>query len=58
MKVTELRLAKLFSTKAEGASATNAQYTADVATTARGNITNFVLCSYNYILDGVNISKN
>ncbi|KAL6964889.1 hypothetical protein U1Q18_035942 [Sarracenia purpurea var. burkii] len=34
MKVTELRLAKLFSTKAEGASTTNAQYAADVATKA------------------------
>ncbi|KAE9463008.1 hypothetical protein C3L33_05078, partial [Rhododendron williamsianum] len=42
MKVTELRLAKLFSTKAEGALATTAQCTADVATTAREDRVNII----------------
>lgn len=46
MKVTELRLAKLFSTKAEGALAITAQCTADVATTVRGNITYYLVCVF------------
>ena len=40
MKVTELRLAKLFTAKAEGSSATNVQYPADVSSKAGGIVLN------------------